>query len=267
MEAGLVKKTVTAKQVAANQRNSHDSTGPRTEWGRFNSKFNAVKSGLFADEVVIPSCDGEDAGKNFSTLLEDLRRDLEPAGRLQNELVEKAAEGFWRLRRAARAEYGATRVGGLWDRSCDLPDGAFIDKLNRSVDLERVCLKALTDAGEEIQRTGKLTRDTFHKIRLLIQDQQSDRSDSTNTAAPSEPVIDDDFRQRLDKKTESLRFAVLQVDLRVAERMSDFLKQGALPSAEDCEKISRYRIRTEKEIDWALRTLFLLQKRSKHKKR
>jgi len=267
MEAVLVKKTVTAKQAAANRLNSQDSTGPRTERGKSNSKFNAVKSGLFAEEVIIPNCDGDDARRNFSMLLQDLCRDLEPVGRLQKELVQMATEGVWRVRRAARAEYGAIRVRSFWDRPYDLPEGAFIDKLNRSVDLERVCLKALTDASEEIRRTGTLTTESFQKVRLLIEDQQCHRSDSKNNEATSEPVIDDDFRQRLDRKAASLRFAVLEVDRRVVERNSDFLKQGALPSAEDCEKISRYRIRAEKEIDWALSTLFLLQKRNKRKTR
>jgi hypothetical protein len=261
----MIKKTVTPRKVAANRNNAKRSTGPRTEWGKFNSRFNAVKDGLFAVEVVVPDCDGDDARRKFSELLQNLQQEFEPVGAFQTALVEKIAEGLWRLRRATRAEYGATRVGGLWDRSHDPPEGSFIDKLNRSVDLERLCIKALTEAREEIRRTGKLSKESYQKIRLLVEDQHCDRGDNTNTETTSEPVIDDDFVQRVEKKTESLRSAVQQVDLRVAERLTDCIKQGALPPTEDSEKISRCRMRTEKEIDWALRTLFRLQKRGRHK--
>ena len=64
----MIKKTVTPRKVAANQSNANGSTGPRTEWGKFNSRFNAVKDGLFAMEVVIPDCDGDDARRKFSEL-------------------------------------------------------------------------------------------------------------------------------------------------------------------------------------------------------
>ena len=52
-------KTVTEKTLAANRLNAKRSTGPRTERGKNTSKFNAVKAGLFAKQVVIPLCDGE----------------------------------------------------------------------------------------------------------------------------------------------------------------------------------------------------------------
>jgi hypothetical protein len=262
-----VKKTVTARTVAANQRNARRSTGPRTEWGKFNSRFNAVKDGLLAVEVVIPECDGDDARRKFSELLQGLQQEFEPAGAFETALLEKIAEGLWRLRRATRAESGATRVGGFWDKSHDLPEGSFIDTLNRSVDRARLCVKTLTEAREEIRRTKKLSRESYQQIRVLVEDEHCGQGDNADTERTSEPVIDDDFIQRLDKKTASLRSAILQVNLRIADRMADSLKQSSLPSAEDCEKISRYRIRTEQEIDWALRTLFLLQNRTKPKKR
>ena len=125
----MIKKTVTPRKVAANQNNGKYSTGPRTEWGKSNSRFNAVKDGLFAAEVVIPDCDGDDSRRNFSELLQNLLQEFEPVGIFQTALVEKIAEGLWRLRRTTRVEYGATRLGGFWDRSHDLPEGSFIDKM------------------------------------------------------------------------------------------------------------------------------------------
>lgn len=256
----MVKKTVTDKKRKANKQNSGKSTGPRTDRGKLNSRFNAVQSGLFAGEIVIPDCDGENASRNFSELLEDLQREFEPVGRFENMLVEKVAEGFWRLRRATRAEYGATRIEGFWDKSHELPKDSLIDKLNRSVDVERVCLQALNNAREEIRRTGSLGTENYKKIRPLVEDQHRDPASNTNTDTTSDPVIDDDFVQRIEKKLALLQFTVLQVDSRVANRMADSLKQASLPPAEELEKISRCRMRTEKEIDWALQTLLSLRK-------
>lgn len=286
----MIKRTVTAKKLAANQGNSKRSTGPRTERGKSASRFNAVKCGLFADEVVIPDCDGEDARQNFSELLLDLQHEFEPVGRFENMLVEKIAECFWRLRRTTRAESGATRVQGFWDKSFKLPEGSFIDRLNRSVDFERFCLSALNGAREEIGRTGKLSAESYKKIRLLVEDPPSDppsdkNSDLTpepvidknpdvtsepvvdrNSDTAPEPVIDDEFVERIEKKIELFQFTVLQVDSRVATRLEDCVKQGSLPLADEIEKIYRCRMRTEKELDWALGKLFFLQKNRSHRK-
>ena len=153
-------------------------------------------------------------------------------------LVEKIAECLWRLRRTTRAESGATRVQGFWDKSHELPAGSFIDRLNRSVDFERLCLQAFNEAREEIRRTGKLSAESYKKIRLLVEDQPSDppsdkNSDTTSepvidksSDTTSEPVIDDDFVERIEKKIGLLQFTVLQVDSRVATRMEDCVKQG-----------------------------------------
>jgi len=49
-------KTVTARKIEANRANAAHSTGPRTERGKRNAKFNAVTLGLFARHVVILFC-------------------------------------------------------------------------------------------------------------------------------------------------------------------------------------------------------------------
>jgi hypothetical protein len=262
----VVKKTVTEKKRKANQGNSRKSTGPRTDRGKLNSRFNAVKFGLFAAEVVIPDCDGENAVRDFSKLLLDLQCELEPVGRFENMLVETVAAGFWRLRRATRAEYGATRIDGFWDKCFVHPEDSFVDKLNRSVDPERLVLQILNSAREEIRRTGTLCKESYKKICPLVEAQPCNRRNIADTDTTSEPVIDDSFIQRIEKKTESLQSTVLQVDSKIVTRLSDSLKQGGLPSAEESEKISRVRTRTEKEIDWALKTLYFLRKKRGHKK-
>jgi hypothetical protein len=79
------KTTVTEKRLAANRLNAKLSTGPRTEPGKNDSKFNAVTTGLFAEHVVIPKCDGKDywdgdPKKQFAKLLGSLQEEYKPEG-------------------------------------------------------------------------------------------------------------------------------------------------------------------------------------------
>lgn len=89
-------------RVKANRQNAKKSTGPKTANGKARSKFNAIKHGLTAREVVIP---GED-GKVFEQLNQQLVAELAPEGMLEATLVDHIAVGFWRLRRLIRVEAG-----------------------------------------------------------------------------------------------------------------------------------------------------------------
>jgi hypothetical protein len=68
-------KTVTPMKLEANRKNAKRSTGPRTERGKSIARFNAVTRGLFAKHVIIPICDGDQAGKEFQSLLDGLHQD------------------------------------------------------------------------------------------------------------------------------------------------------------------------------------------------
>ena len=89
-------------RVKANRQNAKNSTGPKTPKGKAQSKFNAVKHGLTAQEVVIP---GED-GNVFEEVIQQLAADLAPEGMLEARLVDEIAAGLWRLRRFIRVEAG-----------------------------------------------------------------------------------------------------------------------------------------------------------------
>lgn len=103
--------TISLRKVEANRRNALRSTGPRTEEGKNVVRWNALKHGLLAREIVLPTGSGhEDAGE-FRFLLEQLRHDLRPAGALEEILVEKIAVCYWRLRRLLHSETGELRKG------------------------------------------------------------------------------------------------------------------------------------------------------------
>jgi hypothetical protein len=65
--------------------------GPRTAMGKERSKLNAVKSGIFAKEVLLPN----ERKSELTSLLEGLRNDLLPLSTVENILVEKLASLYW----------------------------------------------------------------------------------------------------------------------------------------------------------------------------
>ncbi len=102
-------KPVSAKQLEANRSNAIRSTGPRTSEGKTRSSQNAMKHGIFAQDVVIRDGDGAEDPAEFDALLEQLTETLQPVGVLEQAAVHRIATCHWRLRRVCRFEVGATR--------------------------------------------------------------------------------------------------------------------------------------------------------------
>jgi hypothetical protein len=82
----------TPRKIASNRANAKRSTGPRTERGKRNAKFNAVTHGLFAKHVAIPICDGYEPEKEFQALLDELHQEFQPVGLYEEWLVVKIGE-------------------------------------------------------------------------------------------------------------------------------------------------------------------------------
>jgi len=89
-----------AQQIAANQINAQKSTGPVTENGKITVAKNALKHGLFCQQLVLPHENNED----FSALLKNLESSLGPINVLEQSLVERIAVTLWRQARLVRAE-------------------------------------------------------------------------------------------------------------------------------------------------------------------
>ena len=97
------------KKIESNRRNARKSTGPKTLEGKSAVRFNALKHGILAKEVVIGFGGGNESRVKFTELLTQLRQELQPEGILEEMQVEKIATCYWRLRRAQRAEVGEIR--------------------------------------------------------------------------------------------------------------------------------------------------------------
>ena len=105
------KSMVSLRKKEVNRRNALRSTGPRTPEGKRVARWNALKHGLLAREIVVPMGPGQENAEEFRFLLEQLHRDLRPTGALEEILVEKIAVCYWRLRRLLHAETGEVRKG------------------------------------------------------------------------------------------------------------------------------------------------------------
>jgi hypothetical protein len=119
-----MKKTMTPKQIEANRRNAQKSTGPKTPDGQAVSKMNALKHGILSREAVVRGrCIRED-DQEFAALHQRLQEDLQPAGALEEMLVDQIATTHWRLRRVLKAESGEIALSvdnGQWERSHEHP--------------------------------------------------------------------------------------------------------------------------------------------------
>lgn len=107
----MEEKTTSLAKVKANRENALQSTGPKTVKGKEAVKWNALKHGLLAKEVVIREGDGKENKKEFIKLLSELRENLQPGSIIEEMLVERIAVCYWRLRRVLRCEIGEIRKG------------------------------------------------------------------------------------------------------------------------------------------------------------
>ena len=87
------------KQIDANRENGKKG-GVKTEEGKNISKYNALKHGLLAKQIMY---EGEDADELLE-LEKRLRAELAPATEIELLLVDKIASNIWRLKRALSFE-------------------------------------------------------------------------------------------------------------------------------------------------------------------
>jgi len=97
---------ISERKRAANQQNARRSTGPRTLEGKAKVRYNALKHGLLAKEVIVPLGDEYEKRADFDHLVHELYKHYAPVGPIEAMLVDKIAVAYWRLRRATRAEVG-----------------------------------------------------------------------------------------------------------------------------------------------------------------
>ncbi|MCU1328062.1 MAG: hypothetical protein JWN34_3432 [Bryobacterales bacterium] len=107
---------ISAIQLIANQLNAQKSTGPRTEDGKNNAKFNARRHGLTGQFYCMSEND-EIAYKAFeASILPSLR----PEGAYETQLAISITQDQWRLNRSKAVEFNLYGKGH--DRHADDTD-------------------------------------------------------------------------------------------------------------------------------------------------
>lgn len=88
------------KQIKANRLNARRSTGPGTAKGKAKVSMNALKHGLTAQQIVLPTENPDE----FDSFRAGLLNSLNPQGALETALAEKIVIDAWRLRRVPLLE-------------------------------------------------------------------------------------------------------------------------------------------------------------------
>ncbi len=89
------------KQITANRNNSLKSTGPKTPEGKYWSSHNNIKHGLTSKDLIV----GEDQ-KSFESYRDEMLKNLNPKGILEEQVVFKIIDVGFRLRRVFGIESG-----------------------------------------------------------------------------------------------------------------------------------------------------------------
>jgi hypothetical protein len=268
------KKTVSLKQLEANRRNARLSTGPKTIAGQRKVRWNALKHGLLAAEVVIPAGDGQENRRQFQLLLDQLRRDLQPQGTLEEMLVEKVAVCYWRQRRLLRYETGHIREDldtarsqkAHWKLNAfDLDQGFSASGLpvnpgrfrNSSLGLQYL-IEQLDEMRREVETTGSISEKTCERLVQLF-----GRGEQDLPARIKRVELQDwsnGLLQALDG--EKARLEQLKPQVQQQEQLKDesYLARLSLPKKESLDNLLRYETSLERQLDRILRQLGRLQK-------
>ena len=77
----FVSAEISTKKLSANRSNALKSTGPRTPEGRAVSKMNALKHGIFSNEVLVRGLNARECSRGLDALYEVFRTQYQPVGR------------------------------------------------------------------------------------------------------------------------------------------------------------------------------------------
>lgn len=168
------------RRLAANRANAQLSTGPRTDEGKAKSSLNAVKTGLTGRTVLLPA---EDAAA-YETHLEDYRREFQPVGVRETQLVQNLADAQWRLNRIPSLENGIFALGRL--RFADLfPDKETMPLLDAHILMhEAKHFKNLHLQESRLRRQYQQDAKELKELQTQRQQEQKEQEPSKTAAPP-----------------------------------------------------------------------------------
>jgi hypothetical protein len=253
---GPERKSVSERKRRANRKNAQKSTGPRSRTGKETSKMNAVKHGILCDQLIIMSGEGQEDLTAFEQLLAGLREHYEPVGPLEDLLVQKMAEYFWKARRAQRHEGGAIQRQIEYRRDLETArrEGRFQEALAAGASLEQSSLgiqhllKGLEAAAVEVQRgawsveSSRFLADHF-RDRILVPPALEKARDS---------LPDDvDWKQLLKElkvQRDRLRERRREVEATEKREADARVRSYMLPEERDLDLVLRYEAAIDRKL-------------------
>jgi len=280
-----MKKPTSPKQIAANRRNAVKSTGPRTPRGRAVSKMNALKHGILSREVLVRGRLHQESAEEFEALHQRFVDDLQPQGALEEMLVDQIVAAHWRLRRALAAESGEIALGmdsgerhrnRGWNPTLQwmkwFAHGDPVHAMEQSSIGNSILITWLTEIRDSVKVEGSLTEAAIQKLadRLhgkpnqLVRDLESFRKGSDPAPKPL------NAKTREMEKSEALDFLNRKISIfqqlkwmcaEEEEQEEESRRSAAmLPSAKVLDKILRYEVKLERQIERCIIQLERLQR-------
>ena len=180
---------ISQRQQEANRRNAAKSHGPTTPEGRAAVRLNALKHGLTAAEIILPTTEDKTEFEQFRF---DFIDECRPVGPIQAALVEDMVTARWRMNRVRKMEPGffAYRREILKGRMERFP----------TLDAQAQLALIFHDDAQDCDTLGKMSRyearfeRIFHRALKELQRLQALRaevSDSGNGTVSPTPISPD----------------------------------------------------------------------------
>ena len=250
------------RKIAANRQHSLQSTGPKSEWGKQNSKYNALKHGLLARQIVRISPECGESRQAFQKLLVGLGEELQPVGHLERVIVEKIALSIWRSKRAISFENGSIR------QNVHAPCGptptlrlAPEEYRNFAVGYERLS-RLLEDARSEFEATSQLQTKTAYVLRRCFPESPS----LWTIPNGNEDLAEDAATWQSWKESVKSELFLLENEASLKrnaeERQFDIhYETSSIPSDQDLQRLQRYEAANDRQMYALLKQLHELQDR------
>jgi hypothetical protein len=259
---------------------SQAATGPRTVAGKKRSSRNAIKHGLFCQDIIL---EGEERA-DFDDLLRDLIDDRQPEGAMEHYLVNQLATLMWRRRRVIVVENAlisrAPEFLGLRGRSdTDYPRQMLLSAppkditapITSKAELLYTAAKKLWDLRHDIEAKG-LDFDRILEALYNVYgffDVMSPEGLSKDVLILTFVNLRKEQQAYSSISSEILKAGAMHAIYIEAERLFSLAKQelskeviynsvaSLLPKQTDLDRILRYETHLSREID---RTLFQLDR-------
>ena len=140
-----------SSNAETNRANAEHSTGPVTEAGKQRSSQNALRHGLTAQTVVLPTEDPE----AYQSHLKSFTSEYHPKGATESNLVQALADATWRLNRIPTLEASLSAVAP----DDDLTGTALLAFLERQAKALAVFSIHSQRLSRQIEKTAAQLRD------------------------------------------------------------------------------------------------------------